>query len=195
MDELQKVDVTTENSQEEVKVDVKVAEDSESKESEKMVAQSDVNNIVAKERKQAVEKALKDLGIDDFDNAKDGIQKMKQWQESQKTEQEKLQDDLKKYRKESEEISIQNQRLNATISALKNGVDGDSVDDVITLASVMTSEDVSIDDAILKVLEKYPHFSTARQEESKRPKIVKAGNIKSETKSDVWSDLREKYKK
>src|SRR5690625_6266165 len=52
-------------------------------------SQEDVNNIVAREAKKAQEKLLKQLGIEDFDNAKEGFQKFQEWQESQKTEAEK----------------------------------------------------------------------------------------------------------
>ena len=55
---------------------------------EKLFRQEDVNNIVAREAKKAQEKLLKELGIDDFENAKDGLAKFREWQESQKTEQE-----------------------------------------------------------------------------------------------------------
>src|SRR5690606_14787496 len=59
---------------------------------EKIFRQEDVNNIVAREVKKTQEKLLKELGIDDFENAKEGLQKFREWQELQKTEQEKLQE-------------------------------------------------------------------------------------------------------
>src|SRR5690554_7628109 len=65
---------------------------------EKLFRQEDVNNIVAREVKKTQEKLLKELGIDDFENAKEGLQKFREWQESQKTEQEKLQETLQKFK-------------------------------------------------------------------------------------------------
>ncbi|WP_269757878.1 hypothetical protein [Thalassobacillus sp. C254] len=61
---------------------------------EKTFKQEDVNNVVAKETKKAQEKLLKQLGIEDFENAKEGMQKFKEWQDSQKTESEKQQERL-----------------------------------------------------------------------------------------------------
>ena len=61
---------------------------------EKLFRQEDVNNIVAREAKKAQEKLLKQLGIDDFDSAKEGLEKFREWQESQKTEAEKQAEQL-----------------------------------------------------------------------------------------------------
>src|SRR5690606_12545213 len=64
---------------------------------DKTFTQTDVNNLVAKESKTAQEKLLKKLGIEDFDSAKDGLEKFKQWQEDQKTDAEKQSEALKEY--------------------------------------------------------------------------------------------------
>src|SRR5690554_1254091 len=45
---------------------------------EKLFRQEDVNNIVAREVKKTQEKLLKELGIDDFENAKEGLQKFRE---------------------------------------------------------------------------------------------------------------------
>ena len=46
--------------------------------------QKDVNNLVAKETKKAVEKLLKELGVEDVKSAKEGLSKFKEIQEAQK---------------------------------------------------------------------------------------------------------------
>lgn len=50
---------------------------------------------------------------------------------------------------------------------MKNGVNADSVEDVVTLAKGMVNDEVTMDDAITKVIEKYPHFKGDPQEEKK----------------------------
>ena len=45
----------------------------------KTFTQDDVNSVAAKEAKKAQEKLLKQLGITDFENAKEGMQKFQQW--------------------------------------------------------------------------------------------------------------------
>src|SRR5574344_1381018 len=55
-------------------------------EESKTYTQEDFNNVVAKEVKTAKEKLLKELGVEDFKSAKDGIAKAKEIQEAQKTD-------------------------------------------------------------------------------------------------------------
>lgn len=143
---------------------------------EKTFKQEDVNNIVAKESKKATEKLLKELGIEDFENAKEGMVKFKEWQESQKTEQEKQQETLENLAKDKETLTSENENLKAQISAMKQGVKGESVEDVVALAERLVNDDTTIDEAIKKVVEKYPHFAAQEEKEPGSPKIVTPGN-------------------
>jgi hypothetical protein len=142
---------------------------------EKTFKQEDVNNIVAKESKKATEKLLKELGIEDFENAKDGMAKFKEWQESQKTEQEKQQETLNNLTKDKEILTSENQNLKSQISAMKQGVKADFVEDVVALAERLVNDETTIDEAIKAVVEKYPHF-VGEDEKSDSPQIVNPGN-------------------
>ena len=154
---------------------------------EKTFTQEDVNNIVAKEAKKAQEKLLKKLGIDDFDNAKEGLKKFKEWQDSQKTEQEKQQELLDNLSKEKESLSSENANLKAQLSALKQGVNADSVEDVVALAERLVNDETTIDDAIKQVVEKYPHFAGEQQEENKKPSFSTGQHQKgNQTELDKW---------
>jgi len=135
-------------------------------------SQEDVNNIVAREAKKAQEKLLKQLGIEDFDNAKEGFQKFQEWQESQKTEAEKQAEQLEKLQSENESKDTTINQLQAQLSALKTGVIADSVEDVVALAKNYVSDDVDMDTAIKQVIEKYPHFAKAEQEQEEKPNFT-----------------------
>lgn len=138
---------------------------------EKTFTQEDVNNLIAKESKKAQEKLLKQLGIDDFKNAKEGLQKFREWQESQKTEAEKQAERLQALEQEKGTLAEENATLKAQLSALKAGVNADSVEDVVVLAKNLVNDDVNMDAAIQKVLEKYPHFKgQTQQQEQQEPK-------------------------
>lgn len=137
---------------------------------EKLFRQEDVNNIVAREAKKAQEKLLKELGIDDFENAKDGLAKFREWQESQKTEQEKQQEKLQELQTNNETLANENANLKAQISAMKVGVKAESVEDVIALAERLVNDETTIDDAIKQVIEKYPQF--AQDEEEQKPNFT-----------------------
>lgn len=132
---------------------------------EKIFKQDDVNNIVAKELKKNQEKLLKQLGVEDFENAKDGFQKFKEWQESQKTEAEKQQELLQSLETDKGTLSDENASLKAQISAMKAGVKANSVEDVVVLAKNLVNDDVDMDTAIKQIVEKYPHFAQGEQQQ------------------------------
>lgn len=88
---------------EEVQTTTDVGEKSE----EVMIPQSQVGGIVAKETKSAIEKMLKDLGVEDVKSAKDGLKKFKEIQEAQKTEGEKAKEELENYKSKYEEATNQ----------------------------------------------------------------------------------------
>jgi len=158
----------------------------------KTFTQDDLNNIAAKEAKKAQEKLLKQLGIEDFNSAKDGMQKFKDWQESQKTEAQKQADRLKDLETNFSTTSEENSSLKAQISAMKAGVKAESVEDVVVLAKTMVSEEMDMDAAIAKVVEKYPHFSEAAKadpNEPPKPSFSTGQHQKQpETDMDKWLD-------
>src|SRR5690606_24702469 len=129
----------------------------------KTFTQEDVNNIVAREVKKTQEKLLKQLGIEDFNSAKEGLQKFREWQEAQKTEAEKQAERLQKLETDYQSVASENEMLKAQLSALKAGVNPDSVQDVVILAKAMVNDELDMDQAIQKVLEKYPHFKAQQQ--------------------------------
>ena len=55
----------------------------------KTFTQDEVTGLVAKESRKAQEKIFKNLGFDDVKSAKEGLQQLKEWKDSQKSEAEK----------------------------------------------------------------------------------------------------------
>jgi hypothetical protein len=137
---------------------------------DKTFTQDDVNNIVAKEVKKAQEKLLKQLGIDDFNSAKEGLQKFREWQDAQKTEAQKQAERLQQLEQQFNAVQQEKENLMAQLAAVKAGVHADFVEDVIVLAQRLVNEDTTIDEAIAKVIEKYPHFKEAPQQPEQQPK-------------------------
>lgn len=170
MEDNKNTDVTVEQTQGE---EVEETERNE----EKIFKQEDVNNIVAKEVKTNQERLLKELGIDDFENAKDGLKKFREWQEEQKTEKEKTEEKITALSDENTSYKKQNEDLKAEIEALKQGVRSESVNDVILLANNQVNDEVTIEEAIKNVLEKYPQFGTLKEnDEKKQIKFINGGN-------------------
>lgn len=127
--------------------------------------QDDVNSLVARETKKAQEKFLKDLGIEDFKGAKEGLAKLKEFQDAQKTEAERQAEALKEHETKTGTLTTENATLKAQLSALKAGVKAESADDVVALAERLVNDDTDINAAIASVIEKYPHFAQATEQE------------------------------
>lgn len=125
---------------------------------ERFFTQEELNNIVAKEAKKAQEKILKQLGIEDFKSAKEGLEKFREWQESQKTEAQRQAERLQKLEADFQAVTSENETLKAQLTALKLGVSPESAADVVVLAKTLVSDEVDMEQAIQKVLDKYPHF-------------------------------------
>lgn len=138
-------------------------EPKDSNPSENLFTQEQVNNFVAREARKAQEKLFKELGIEDFESAKEGLEQFNQWKEAQKTEQQRQEEQLKSTTKRLEEVTQENTSLQAQIFAMKAGVLPDSVSDVVTLAQSQVTDEVTLEQAISQVVEKYPHFKQPEQ--------------------------------
>lgn len=166
---------------------------------QKTFTQDQLNGIVTRESRTAVEKALKELGFDqDFDSAKDGIQAYKEWQESQLSDQEKLTKQLQTTQTEKQELEATMANIKAENEALKMGVAGESVEDVVALAKAKVTDEVTIEEAIKGVVEKYPNFlhnQPDQETENKRPRIVNPASPKTKSGSsdDALESVLEKY--
>ncbi|MFJ8517705.1 hypothetical protein [Lysinibacillus xylanilyticus] len=133
---------------------------------------------------------LKELDISDFKDAKEGLSKIKEWQDSQKTEQEKQIEQLNELKINQETLTDENSVLKAQISAMKAGVNADYVTDVVTLAKTMVSDDVDMEAAISKVVEKYPHFAQVEVEKEEMPKpkfSTGQHNKQTTTEAEAWA--------
>ncbi|OOR18161.1 hypothetical protein [Bacillus mycoides] len=131
----------------------------------KAFSQEDVNNIAAKEAKKAQEKLLKQLGVDDFNSAKEGLAKFREYQDSQKTEQEKMNEQLTTYQTQAKESENTIFSLKAENAAIKSGITEEkNLNAVITLAKTKVSDDVDITKAIELVVEEFPHFKGVVEE-------------------------------
>lgn len=153
-----------------------------------LFTQEDVNKIAAREAKKAQEKILKQLGVTDFESAREGLKKLKQMQEESMTETEKLQKQNEQLLNENNEYKEKVENLQAQLVALKENVNPESLEDVIALAKVKVNEDVTIEDAIKEVINKYPHFKR-QQKEIKKPSFSNGQNkndVEKPNEEELW---------
>lgn len=172
----------------------------ESTEQARTFSQEEVNGLVAKESKKAQEKIFKSLGFEDIKSAKEGFEKLKAWEDSQKSESEKSAEALTAKEQELAKALSDNKTLSAQLSALKQGVIADSVDDVIALSERLVSDEVSIDDAIKQILTKYPQFGTKQEQDEEKPKptFATAGNptaVSAGGEVDPFQSIIDSYRK
>lgn len=146
----------------------------ETTQEEKTFTQADVDKLIkeriARERKNQL--------------PKEELKAYQEWKESQKTEAEKKNEALtnaEKARLAAEERAL---LAETKVTCLSKGVVATSVDDVVILAKAMVTEEVTIEQAIDKVLEKYPSFKGQQQQEEQKGFIIGAGSQKQKESSD-----------
>lgn len=90
--------------------------------------------------------------------SKEELKAYQDWKDSQKSEEEKKAEAIANAEKAKTAAEERATALEAKVTCLSKGVVANSVDDVVVLAKAMVTEEVTIEQAIDKVLEKYPSF-------------------------------------
>ncbi|PFS55865.1 hypothetical protein [Bacillus thuringiensis] len=123
------------------------------------------------EAKQKQEAAfLKKLGVESLDQLKQTVTGWKEYQESQKTEQEKTNEKLTTFETQLKEKDESLFNLQAENAAIKSGITEEkNLNAVITLAKTKVSDDVDITKAIEMVVEEFPHFKSVVEEPPANP--------------------------
>lgn len=138
----------------------------ETAQEEKTFTQADVDRLiqerVAREKKNQL--------------SKDELKAYNEWKESQKTEEEKKNEALTNAENARIAAEEKANNLEAKVTCLSKGVIATSVDDVVILAKAMVTDEITVEQAIEKVLEKYPSFKgEAKLQEEETQKGFKIG--------------------
>ena len=120
----------------------------------KTFTQEDVNALISRESKKAIEKVLKDLGVENVDNAKDGLAKLKEFQDGQKTDNEKLLSKIGEYETLQETNKTELETANNKLAMLEAGIPIDKITRYSKL--VNSSEGETLADRIASTLEEFP---------------------------------------
>lgn len=132
----------------------------QNKNTEKTFTQQQVNDMMAKEKKQGKQAMLNALGFKNEQEAKDSINLLKALQESQKSEEQK-QEEAKKAALEDKEKAEQRAILaESKLTCIENGVNKESVEDVLTIAMSKVSDDKTLESVIadMKKEKRYTSF-------------------------------------
>lgn len=107
--------------------------------------------------------------------SKEDLKVYQEWKDSQKTEEEKKNEALTNAEKARIAAEEKATSLEAKVTCLSKGVVDTSVDDVVVLAKAMVTEEVTMEEAIDKVLQKYPSFKVGQQQQQEQNKGFKIG--------------------
>ena len=169
--------------------DTKAEEKKETK-SEKKYSDEELNAISFKNEQKALEKQLKDLGIDDVEKAKSILAKAREEEEKAKSVDEKTQEAIKKAEKATLEA------INAKIenALLRKGIDEKKVTRAVRLVEKknVLDKDGELDQSKLEteiedLLKDFPELITKTEEEKKGFKI---GDDGKEEQKDELSEMR-----
>lgn len=121
---------------------------------EKTFTQKQVNDLIKSNTATAVEKLLKDLGVDSMENMKDGLAKLKLLEDGKKTDMEKLQDQIKTLTDAQATNATDKTISDNKIALMGAKVPADKVDKYMKLLSITDGE--TMNDKIKSMLEDYP---------------------------------------
>lgn len=148
--------VTESNVAEETAVADEVAEQESTV---KTFTQEEVNRMMAKEKREGKLSVLKELGVEDVKNAKEGLKKYQEYLNAQKTEAQRAQEEAQRLAEEKAELEKKALMADIQVSALKSGIKADFLDDAIILAQSKKTDNTTYEDIFNELKQTYPNFA------------------------------------
>ena len=148
--------VTESNVAEETAVADEVAEQESTV---KTFTQEEVNRMMAKEKREGKLSVLKELGVEDVKNAKEGLKKYQEYLNAQKTEAQRAQEEVQRLAEEKAELEKKALMADIQVSALKSGIKADFLDDAIILAQSKKTDNTTYEDIFNELKQTYPNFA------------------------------------
>lgn len=122
----------------------------------KTFTQEQVNSMIATEKRNNKTSVYKGLGFENEEEAKDFITKYRQQEENNKTELEKIQQQVATLEAEKKAESLKAQSLEYRFTAIKEGCQPDSANDVVLLAKAKMTDDKDFETALKEIKDQYP---------------------------------------
>lgn len=126
---------------------------------EKTFTQSDVNAMMAKEKRSGKSSILKLFGVSDEKAAKTEAEAYKAWKESQKTDEQKQTEAQAELENSKAEAERRAQAAESKLALLEAGVNKDSLDDVLAIAIVKVTEEKDLN-AVLADMKKELRYNS-----------------------------------
>jgi hypothetical protein len=123
---------------------------------EKTFSQDDVNKLVSRESKSAVEKLLKEVGIAPDGDYKTSMKAFKEWQDKQKTELEKATGSLSAAEQAKSDAESKALALEQKFAAVAKGIPADKADKYVKLAEAYVDDKTDFGKALDMALKDFP---------------------------------------
>ena len=136
---------------------------------EKTFTQSELNSFLKIEREKAKTAILKDLGVSDFDSAKQGLAKYLADVEAQKTDLQKANEEINKQKSFSAQLEAENKKLKTMTEAIKNGVKAECAEDFSAIVLSKVNDENNIE-TVIKTLKENAAYSGFFTTENSSPK-------------------------
>lgn len=132
----------------------------ESKGTEKTFTQKQVSDMMAKEKKQGKQSVLNSLGFKTEQEAKNAVNLLKALQESQKSDEQKQEEAQKTAIEDKEKAEQRAIAAESKLTCIENGVNKDSIDDVLVIAMAKVTDDKTLEQVIgeMKNEKRYASF-------------------------------------
>lgn len=126
----------------------------------KTFTQSEVSNMMAKEKNEGKRSVLKSLGFKSEEEAKQAIEKYNKYLEDQKTEAEKQKEALDKANSEKSEAEKRAIAAENKVACYNSGIVSEYIDDVLAIASTKVSDEKDLATVLKEMKEdkKYESF-------------------------------------
>ena len=133
---------------------------------EKTFTQEQVNSMMAKEKNEGKRSVLKNLGFKSEEDAKKAIELYNALVNSQKSDEEKKEEELKKANEEKDSYFNRAEEAENKLSCFQAGVDKDSIDDVLAIAKTKITESKDLDKVLeeMKKETRYASFFVSSQQ-------------------------------
>lgn len=142
----------------------------------KTFTQEDLNRIGAREKAEGRRALLKELGIEDTEDARQAVQNFLKQQESQKTEAQKAAERAAKAEKEKADAEAKASESQQKLEALMAKANPDTLDDLIVLTRAKVNDKTDFKAALGIVKAAYPaFFADAQANEGTQKKPVGTG--------------------
>ena len=127
---------------------------------EKTFTQTEVNNMMTKEKNEGKRSILKALGFKNENEAKQAIDNYNKYLESKKTDDEKKQEQIDNANIEKNEALKRASEAESKLACFELGVSKDYIDDVIAIASTKVTDDKDLASVLKEMKEdqKYSNF-------------------------------------